>query len=820
MPMKRIKRLKRSKRATASETKSDMISYMPEDILHRIVSRLPVKQAVSTCILSRKWRYIWRFIDTMVFDEEKDFNTSNVRFKSFINQTLDLHKSYINLEKFCIRMKSSASTGIILNFNQLIDKAFSQIPEDDIVRWTNSAVTRNVKDFDLTCSTGLPSCLFGARSITSLRLSRVKIGEFDGDANLDSLNSISLQNVSVSTETMGRVLSGSPVLENIYLEECEVLSSLEGRHTGLRSIQIEFCNDLVKFDMDVPNLQTFKCRISENQDLEIQRLGAKSLRSIEVLLLEETLIRDSCLLMPTISYRIFELLKTLNLTKFRIKDEILQFMIHNCPLLEDLIMVKCITPSYVSIFSDSLKSLGLYDCSNLEGFKIDAPNLVVFNYSGGMVHVSLMNSTCKLEAQINLTMKGMLFDISRSALSTAQPWSRKLKKVLAMFNHAKTLKLNLANSMADNLMDLVDLPNQLEVISNELHVLLHGIVSLLPTREAISTCVLSKRWRYIWRYIHTLDFSQYNIGDNERFKYFINQTILLHKSRVNLKNIRIHFLHLAKIPYELDQWINSALNRKVQEFDLRCPGHENYLLPSSVYSAHSISSLMLENCIVQDTNGSMNLVSLETLSLHEVVITNQMIEQVVINCPLLKGLWIERCKGLLSLEGRHNGIRSITISYYCNFKEFNMDVPNLQSFECIGCQEVIEIKTCGLRSLCSIESMSFGSGNMSSCLPGIFRPSNFMVFRALKTLKLQYFSITNEVLHSLISNCPLLEDLEMFDCTTQRDLKISCQILKRLAVTCCSELQGIKIDVPNLEYFEYDGEIVDVSSELSLQYSS
>ncbi|CAL8996027.1 unnamed protein product [Prunus brigantina] len=37
----------------------DRISELEDGILGRIVSRLPLKQAVATSVLSKRWRYVW-----------------------------------------------------------------------------------------------------------------------------------------------------------------------------------------------------------------------------------------------------------------------------------------------------------------------------------------------------------------------------------------------------------------------------------------------------------------------------------------------------------------------------------------------------------------------------------------------------------------------------------------------------------------------------------------------------------------------------------------------------------------------------------------
>lgn len=48
----------------------DVISSMPDIVINKILDRLPIQEAVRTCILSKDWRYKWKILSQLVFDKE------------------------------------------------------------------------------------------------------------------------------------------------------------------------------------------------------------------------------------------------------------------------------------------------------------------------------------------------------------------------------------------------------------------------------------------------------------------------------------------------------------------------------------------------------------------------------------------------------------------------------------------------------------------------------------------------------------------------------------------------------------------------------
>ncbi|KAK9276131.1 hypothetical protein L1049_005662 [Liquidambar formosana] len=57
------------KRKADGNPTSDIISGLPGNIIKCILGRLPIRDAVRTSILSRKWRYNWIILPQLVFDK-------------------------------------------------------------------------------------------------------------------------------------------------------------------------------------------------------------------------------------------------------------------------------------------------------------------------------------------------------------------------------------------------------------------------------------------------------------------------------------------------------------------------------------------------------------------------------------------------------------------------------------------------------------------------------------------------------------------------------------------------------------------------------
>uniref|UniRef100_A0A0E0M598 F-box domain-containing protein n=1 Tax=Oryza punctata TaxID=4537 RepID=A0A0E0M598_ORYPU len=96
--------------ATADAPGIDMLTGLPEGVLHRIMSFLTLRQAVQTCVLSRRWRNLWRSMP-LINADYKQFEVTESEvgdcealalFKRFVNRVLELRDPVASLDKLCL----------------------------------------------------------------------------------------------------------------------------------------------------------------------------------------------------------------------------------------------------------------------------------------------------------------------------------------------------------------------------------------------------------------------------------------------------------------------------------------------------------------------------------------------------------------------------------------------------------------------------------------------------------------------------------------------------------------------------------------------
>jgi len=230
-----------------SENK-DMLSDLPDCLILHILSFLDTKEAVQTCILSMRWKNIWKHLPNLTLLESSQFNMLE-SFTTFISNILSLRGSSTSLNNIYFRY---------IKF--IIDPRLLET----IVEY---AVSHNVKLLDIYLSSHIqsfPPCLFSSPTLTSLHLQVTTPHKilFPISLNLPALTSLVLWRFSFPLSYDGRAEPFSKLkkLKRLFIYKCEVndaqnlcISSLT-----LVALLIIACPYCFGIELSTPSLVDFR----------------------------------------------------------------------------------------------------------------------------------------------------------------------------------------------------------------------------------------------------------------------------------------------------------------------------------------------------------------------------------------------------------------------------------------------------------------------------------------------------------------------------------------------------------------------------------
>ncbi|KAL5725683.1 hypothetical protein ACHQM5_008800 [Ranunculus cassubicifolius] len=330
--------------------------------------------------------------------------------------------------------------------------------------------------------------------------------------------------------------------------------------------------------------------------------------------------------------------------------------------------------------------------------------------------------------------------------------------------------------------------------------ILHHILSFLRTEEAVHTCVLSRRWRYIWMGIHTLHFNEYYYWNNKtNFLNFVEKFLLLHDgSLINM--FKLVTDDCDDIEPRMEALVSTILRRKIQglDFSIACP----ILYPGSLYCSESLTVLKLEG-----TSSTLSLPASVCFSslkiMHLVLITftcEERFQQVSFSCPILKELKLTDCS-FISFEAMHIFVpllERLTIEELCQFlclssPEIKIYAESLVSLD-VDSGLSFDYSFCNLFSLKSasidIDNVDYASNLIQGiqyvkelilshytleCLPSV---KDLLALSNLKKLTLAWiYSFSGELLTELLCSVPQIHSLiienENYNCFEDYDFTLA-----------------------------------------------
>ncbi|XP_056859705.1 putative F-box/LRR-repeat protein At3g18150 isoform X1 [Raphanus sativus] len=192
-----------------------------------------------------------------------------------------------------------------------------------------------------------------------------------------------------------------------------------------------------------------------------------------------------------------------------------------------------------------------------------------------------------------------------------------------------------------------------DTISGLPDVILQHIFTYIPTKYAIRTSLLSKRWRRVWCDTPSLSFNSSILNDD-----WINQTPTGYTApkmmHFHLKSDKKH-----DAPH-IDKWLEFVMSRHVENMVLSFLLLK-YSFPDFFYVNPSLKQLTLKYCDMSP-ECSVSWTSLKKLSLVRCSVSDESMAKILSGCPVLESLTLNRCHGLSYLDlSRSLRLRTVVV---------------------------------------------------------------------------------------------------------------------------------------------------------------
>lgn len=327
--------------------------------------------------------------------------------------------------------------------------------------------------------------------------------------------------------------------------------------------------------------------------------------------------------------------------------------------------------------------------------------------------------------------------------------------------------------------------------------LLVRILDLVPTKEAVATMSLSKRWQSIWTMKRTLDYKDGSDDDHEEqgkkskksVWRFLDKSLQLHKAPV-IESLCIELGPQCPTDVDIGKWVTSAVDRRVRVLKFKLLWSADPIrLPESLYTCKTLVQLTLSHNILVDFPSSSGcLQSLRFLDLLFVVYKDEdSLISFLSSCPILETMVVRRKKDD-NIKRFTVKVPSLWFLFYDN-ENFNdvgdtdrclvIDTPALEKFgivdvsgddcsfdrmmPCLDCAYLDTTKSYPddnilLKSISSVLSLKLSSSQLVCC-------SAIYFSRLTKLIIVPERSDWMENLMALLRNSPKVKNL-VVDCVS------------------------------------------------------
>ncbi|XP_049381018.1 F-box/FBD/LRR-repeat protein At1g13570-like isoform X4 [Solanum stenotomum] len=192
------------------------------------------------------------------------------------------------------------------------------------------------------------------------------------------------------------------------------------------------------------------------------------------------------------------------------------------------------------------------------------------------------------------------------------------------------------------------------------------ILMCLPSKDAVRTSILSKKWRYHWCRLTKLELDESLwitkkdlLNPTIKFRKTMYQFLSLHEGPIT--KFTLDVVHLASCP-EIDNFIYFLSRNDIQHLALHLPLRKEYKLPSLLFACSQLRHLSLCYCSIQHPSAFQGFDKLISLNLCEVNISSELLESLISHCPLLEELELDIANKSDTIEINAPMLRSFDLS--------------------------------------------------------------------------------------------------------------------------------------------------------------
>ncbi|EPS69958.1 hypothetical protein M569_04804 [Genlisea aurea] len=245
----------------AQERGEDRISGLPNDIIHQILSLLPIKSVAQTCVLSKRWRSLWLTFPDLDFTTVEsltwDAEDGGPIFAS------NTEEDVLGIERLLLKRKKENSVLRLFRLRGALSYASLQ-------RLIECAVALDVQKLDIEVNTNdyfnFPTAVLLHKRLLSLRLRSenhvINLPSAEAiQQGFQSLTLLSLKRVDFHDELSSLNIFTDPFfpsLKTLALELCSGITNLKVQLSKLLNLKVVGLESLVEMELNTKNLEKLR----------------------------------------------------------------------------------------------------------------------------------------------------------------------------------------------------------------------------------------------------------------------------------------------------------------------------------------------------------------------------------------------------------------------------------------------------------------------------------------------------------------------------------------------------------------------------------